>query len=56
MSITALQQAKAALRKELKQRLAAMTDQERQRQSDVIAERVGNIKITKNAFNSWAEQ
>ena len=44
MSLTALQQAKATLRKELKQRLAAMTDQERQRQSDVIAERVCNIK------------
>ena len=45
MSVTVLQQAKATLRKELKQRLAAMTDQERHRQSDVIAERVCNIQV-----------
>ena len=37
---SALQQAKAALRKELKQKLAVMTDQERQTQSDIIAEKV----------------
>ena len=37
---TALQQAKVALRKELKQKLAAMTDQDRQTQSNIVAEKV----------------
>ena len=43
---TALQQAKATLRMELKQKLAAMPEQERKAQSESIAEKVEFYNIS----------